>query len=192
MDKDELIRKFLEMMRANNEFLVREFSENLKQKHLWIAQIITIASAILGGFLLSQRQENLIIKIGLSLLFLVIFVGLILIYKENKKSLDRLTETSGKSADYYMRCLIYFNLSDKQSLTQEETKTKSKIEDYFSKFFKDVGVLKENGSLGSVYEKFQQDSSKIDWANYFLIVGFFATGLILTFSDYIACYFGIK
>jgi hypothetical protein len=185
------IKNILEAMRTNNEFLLREMGESFKQKNLWVAQIITIGSAILGGFLLTQKSENLIIKIGISLLFLVIFIGLMLIYKSNKESVKSLIEAYGKSNDYYIRYMIYLDLSNKENLTEKEQKTKTEIETYLSASLHEIGVINEEGGLGSVYEKLLS-GRKTDWANYALIIGFFLSGLILTFSNYITCWLGLE
>jgi len=188
---NDLTKDLLEMMKANNEFLTHQFGEFLRQRNLWIVQIITIASAILGGFFLSRQQTNLVISFGVSLLLIVIFIGLMLIYRSSKNFADALAEAHGKSSDYYVRYFIYLDLSKKQELTQEEQKIKMEIEEYLKNFFLEIGVIKEDGTLGSIYEKLYQ-GRKIDWVNYLLICAFFLSGLILTFSTYIAKYLGLS
>lgn len=70
-------------------------------------------------------------------------------------------------------------------------KIKAEIEQYFNNFFQEIGLVKENGSVGSIYEKLYQNKN-VDWINYLLIVMFFLTGLILAFSTYIAKYLGLS
>ena len=190
-DSDALKQNVFDVMKATNDFFMREFIESLRQKNLWVAKVVTIASAILGGLLLSQQPENLVINLGLSLLFVVIFVGLILIYRGNKKLTDGLIEVYGKSTDYSIKLLLYLALSDKQVLTAEEQKEKVEIEEYLNNSLQKMGIINEDGAIGSVYEKLSHDA-KIDWANYLLIIGFFIAGLILTFSNYIASYLGLE
>ena len=187
---DALKQNVFDVMKANNDFFMREFVESLRQKNLWVAQTITIASAILGGFLLSQQPENLVTNLGLGLLFVVIFAGLILIYRGNKKLADGLIEAYGKSTDYHIKSLRYLVLSDKEGLTEKEQKEKTEIGEYLNNCLYKMGIIREDGAIGSVYEKLSHDT-KIDLANYLLIVGFFIAGLILTFSNYIASYLGL-
>lgn len=190
-DDKELIKVTLDMMKANNDAIMREFGEFLRQKNLWVAQVLTISSAILGGFLLSQQRMNSVISVGLGLLFTQITAGLILIQRSNKKSLDRLMETHGKSADYNLRLLTYFSLLSMPELTTEQQKIKKEIEVYFDRFFIEIGFIREDGTLGSIYEKLMSEKT-IDWPNYLLIAGFFIAGMILTFSNLIANYLGIS
>lgn len=187
---DALKQNVFDVMKANNDFFMREFVESIRQKNLWVAQTITIASAILGGFLLSQQPENLVTNLGLGLLFVVIFAGLILIYRGNKKLADGLIEAYGKSTDYCIKWLRYLDLSDKERLTEKERKEKTEIGEYLNNYLLKMGIISEDGAIGSVYEKLSHDA-KIDLANYLLIVGFFIAGLILTFSNYIASYLGL-
>jgi len=188
---DDLIRNMIDMIKANNEFLMHQVGELLKQKNLWIAQIITISSAILGGFFLSRQQNNLVVNLGITLLFIIVFVALLLIYRNYRNFAEGLLEQYGKSSDYYMRSLIYLGLLKKQNLTEEESRIKVEIGQYFKDFFQEIGLIKENGSLGSIYEKLYQNKN-VDWINYLLIVMFFLTGLILAFSTYIAKYLGLS
>ena len=182
----EEIKEMAANVRKEQELFFPHIIKSAQEKNLWIAQVITIASAIVGGgFLLFQRQENLVICFGLGLLFVIVFVGLILIYRGNKDFEGRLIEAYGKFTDYGLRAIEYYMLLGKQDLTDVDKSRQQQLENYFLKFFKEFGIIGEDGTVGGVEKKLLENNKKSDVGAYFLIFGFLVAGLILIFANYI-------
>ena len=173
------------MMQRNNELFFPHLMKFPREKNLWIARVLTISSAILGGgILIFQRQENLVIQIGLALIFFVICIGLIFIYKENRDLENRLRKAYGRQTDYNLKLIELLRLLGKEKLTPEEQKQGQKISDYLLKNLKEIGFITEDGGIGGVEQKLLEGKNG-DLGSYFLIIGFFVAGLILIFANYI-------
>lgn len=182
-DFDSLIKQNFEVLKLSTEILMREFGETTRQRYLWIAQIITISGVILGGFSITNFNRNIYSIIGLPLLFITICFGLSMIYRENNKNLDRLREAFGKSFDLSFRYSIYLQLAKTESLTEDEQTLKNELEKSIKGYLQEMGAIKEDGSLGSVYEKIFEYNPRFDW-NYALIVGFLISALLLVRANF--------
>lgn len=178
---DEIEKTILDNMRAINDLFVPQFGEALRQKNLWLIQLITIAGAIFGGFILSQQKQMLIVNIGLALLFTVVFIGITLIYRENKNQITLIQKSHLQNIDYWINTYNYHYLLKKKNPTELELKRKQESHDFLDKTLKENGLLKEDGALGNLSKKL--DDKKIDW-NYLLILGFFISILIIIFPSY--------
>ncbi len=184
---DKQIKEVAVSLQRYQEVLLPHIVKSVREKNIWIAQILTIASAVLGGaFLLSQKQENLVMCFGLSLLFVMVVIGLILIYRGNKDFEERLKEGYGKSTDFGLRAMEYFMLLGKEDLPNEEKVRQRELEDYFSKYFKEFGIIAEDGTPGGVEKKLLENNRKSDVGAYFLVFGFLIAGLILIFGNHIS------
>lgn len=182
--KDE-IKEMAANIQRTSELFFPHIIKSAREKNSWIAQTLTMAIAILGGgFLLFQREENWVISVGLVLLFVMVFIGLILIYRGDKDFEDRLMGVYGKVTDYNLRALEYYTLLTKQDLTDVDKLRKRELEDYFLKFFKEFGIMAENGTAGGVEKKILEsiEKKKGDAGVYFLMIGFLAGGLLLIFG----------
>lgn len=186
---DESQRNLIDGMKINIE-IIKGLAEMSKQRNLWVVQLITIASAILGGLFLLQTQQpqpiqqGLAIKIGLGLLLVTILIGLIVIYRANNDITDRITFAYIKSIEYYFNASLYFQIGTQDNLSPNDQKTKDKLEEYLGEFFSELGVIDKNGNLGSISEKLLTGNEGINWPNYLLIGAFFIASLILIFPKY--------
>lgn len=178
---DEFSKTLLDNMKETNELYFSQYSEALRQKNIWLIQLITISGTIFGGFILSQQKQSLTVNIGLGILYTVVFIGITLIYRENKNQITLIQKGIKKNIDYWINAIINYNLSKKQNLTDIELKRKQESQEYLDNFFKESGFLKEDGTLGNLFEKL--DDKKIDW-NYLLLLGFFISILIIIFPNY--------
>lgn len=185
---EKKIKETVDNMLRTQELLFPHIIKSAREKNLWIAQVLTIASAILGGgFLLFQQQENLVICFGLGLLFVMVFVGLISIYRGNKDFEDRLMEIYAKFTDYGLRVIEYYTRFGKQNLTDGEKSRQQELENYFLKFLEEFGIIAEDGTAGGVEKKLLEiiENKKGDVGAYFLMTGFLVGGLVLIFANYI-------
>lgn len=178
---DEFSKTILDNMRAINELYIPQYGEALRQKNLWLIQLITIAGAIFGGFILSQQKQMLTVNIGLAVLFSVVFIGITLIYRENKNQITLIQKAHLKNIDFNFNAFYYHNLSNKKNLTELDLKRKQESQEFLDNSLKEIGFLKEDGTLGNLSKKLED--KKIDW-NYLLILGFFISILIIIFPNY--------
>ena len=178
---DEFEKNILNNMRATNELYMPQYSEALRQKNLWLIQLITIAGTIFGGIILSQQKQMSTVNIGLAVLFTVVFIGITLIYRENKHQITLIRKGHLKSIDFNCNAFLYHKLSNKKNLTELELKKKQESQDFLDNSLEEIGFLKEDGALGNLSEKL--DDKKIDW-NYLLILGFFISILIIIVPNY--------
>jgi len=183
LSNKKIFEYVLKAMIESNKIIGETFMELNKQKNFWIAKVITIASAIVGGVSLYKQPENAVVLIGLLLLLVVISVGLILVIISNNKLINKLGEAYGTSNDYSIRTLRLIELADKSELTQDEQVEKLSLEVDITSILKETGILKDDGTLGSIYDEVVKNTT-IDWANYILIIGFFIAGVILLFGIY--------
>ena len=188
MNKDEETEEFeefskiiLDNMRVTNELYIHQYGDALRQKNIWLIQLITIAGTIFGGFVISQQKQMLTVNIGLAVLFTIVFIGMTLIYRENKNQIKLIRKTHLKITNYLINIFNYYNLSKKENLTDLELKWKQESLEYSDNILKEIGYLKEDGAFGNLSEKL--DNKKIDW-NYLLILGFFISTLIIIFPNY--------
>lgn len=173
------MKLMLESIMSNNKILIEQFIDLYKQKTLWITKVITIASAVVGGVSLYKQPTNLFGYSGLLLLLICISIGLLLILMDNNRLIERTGEAMGEYSDYSIRALGYLHLSAKEVLSDEENMAKAMLEADLDKRVKEMGILNEDNSLGSVQKKILQNQS-VDWANYILLIGFsFATALLI-------------
>jgi len=183
IDFDSLMKQNFEALKLNTEILTKEFGKTMRQRPLWIAQIITISGVILGGFSIANFNHNIYSMIGLPLLFITISFGLIMNCRENNSNLDTLRKAFGKSFDFSFRYGAYLELIKKDDLTEEEQTLKNELEKSIKGYLQEMGAIKENGSLGSVSEKIFEYNPRFDW-NYALIVGFLISVLLLVFANF--------
>ena len=97
---DEFSKTIMDNMMATNELYFNQYGEALKQKNIWLIQLITIAGAIFGGFILSQQKQMSTVNIGLAILFTVVFIGITLIYRDNKNQITLIQKGYLKNIDY--------------------------------------------------------------------------------------------
>lgn len=186
------IKEMVTNMRKDIELFFPHIIRSAREKNLWIAQVLTIASVILGGgFGLFQQRTNLIMCLGLGLLFVMVCAGLVLIYRGNKDFEDRLMEAYGKITDYNLRAIEYYSLLTKEDLTEIDRTHQQEFGNYFSKFFEEFGIITKDGTLGGVEKKLKElleDNKKSNVGVYFLIFGFLAGGILLIVGNYISKY----
>lgn len=179
------IKTILDMSKTYTELFMNEYGQSSREKNVWLIQLITISGAIFGGFILSQNPIEIIVRIGLLLLFIVIIIGLFFIYQENKNQLITIKLAYAKNVDYWSRVITYQDLIKRQNtLNEKERETRKQIEDYFKAFVEEIGILKEDGSLGNLCEKIAEENKR-SWKdrNYILIFGFFLSVLIILFPN---------
>jgi len=186
------IKEMAANMRRDIELFFPYVIRSAQEKNFWIAQVLTIASVIIGaGFLLFQQQGNLVIHLGIGLLFVMILVGLVLVYRGDKDFGNRIMEAYGKMIDYHLRAMEYYSLLVKQNLTEADKKRKQGLENYFSEFFEEFGIITKDGTLGGVEKKLKElleNNKKSDVGVYFLIFGFLVGGILLIVGNYISKY----
>ena len=178
---EEERKTLMDITLKNLESLNRELGESFRQKNLWLIQLITIASTIVGAFILTQQPVDRTIKIGLIILFIVISVGLALIFKENKKHSETILRAIARHIDYSMCGITYLDLKNKEYLSQREESTKQSCETYLKKFLQEMGILAEDGekiNIGGVSDNLEKNLKKFE-ITYILILGFLISILIL-------------
>lgn len=82
---DDTSQFLIDQMNLHDAQLHSEMAELDKQKFTWLFQVVTIASAILGGFMLTKADRNILENIALGILFVLIFLALLFVYFYNKQ-----------------------------------------------------------------------------------------------------------
>ena len=190
---EEAQKTALDIMRKNLESLTKELGESLRQKNIWSIQLITIASTIFGAFILTKQPVDQTIKIGLVILFMVVSLGLFLIFKENKNYYELILRAIAKQVDYGLCAIKYLELEQKQNLSQTQQEQKEQCLTYIQTFLKETGVFEDDGNsikVGALSNNLEKKLKKFD-TGYILILGFFISMLILIAPKFFENIFGV-
>jgi hypothetical protein len=183
----------LDMLQKNLESLTKELGESFRQKNIWLIQLITIASTIVGAFMLTKQPVDQTIKIGLGILFIVVFLGLLLIFRENKNYYESILRAIAKQADYGLCLINYLELKQKQNLSQTQQEQKEQCLTYLQTFLKEIGVFEDDGNsikVGGVSNNLEKKLKKVEMG-YILILEFFISMLILIEPKFFENIFGV-
>ena len=124
---DEMTKHILNQIEQHQTRFHTEMAELEKQKFTWLFQVVTIASAILGGFMLTKADRNILEDIALGVLFVCILFALYFVYKYNKYVREETARDSLYHRLSLFSALRVHELSKKDTLT---TKEKAEIKNY--------------------------------------------------------------
>lgn len=183
MDIDKLQDQLFQSAKDQNLLIFKEAMGISKLKNTWIAQIVTVAGALLGGLTIFSDNKNIVASFGLIILFSTIIFGLILIIKNINTESNRLMNTFSESNDYNLKFILWTFLEQKGTLTPEEENQKESLEKEIEDLTKKLGIINEDGGLNSLSKNLQVD--KINPGNYILIFGLAIGGIFITLSSQI-------
>ncbi len=186
-DFDDTTRFIIDQMNLHDAQAQTTMAELEKQKFTWLFQVVTIASAILGGFMLTKAERNILENIALGLLFVLIFLALLFVYIYNKRMRDVTARDS-----IYRKLSLYssykaYQLSKKEKLTKKEEAEVKKCEHYQNKVFEllDRRLSESSRELTRILKVKENTSDRYINISYVLLVGIGVAILLLIYADYI-------
>lgn len=186
-DFDDTTKFLLDQINIHNAQVHSEMVELEKQRFTWIFQLVTIASAILGGFMLTKADRNILEDIALGVLFAFIFLALLFVYLYNKQVRE---ETARDSLYHQLSLFASFRvheLSKKDELTKKEEDEIKRCENYQKKanelLKKKMSEVSEE--ITKILKGKEKHSDKYINISYVLLIGIGLAILLLIYADYL-------
>lgn len=186
-DLDDTTKFLIDQMNHHDQQTHAEMAELEKQKFTWLFQVVTIASAILGGFMLTKADRNILEDIALGVLFVFIFLALLFVYLYNKQVREETAKDS-----IYRRLSLYSSfkahqLSKKDELTKKEKAEIKKCEDYQKKVSEllDKRLRESSDELTRILKEKPKKSGITITVAYVMLAGIGLAILLLIYADYL-------
>ena len=185
-DIDDTTQLLLSQMDSHQTQFKAQMADLEKQKFTWIFQVVTIASAILGGFMLTKTDRIIVEDIALTTLFLCIFLALFFIYFYNKRMME---EPSKDSLRYHLRLISAMKiheLSKKDNLTGKDKTELKKYRGFERKVHHFIGEgIKQVSKEMETKLKEEKKSGPYMNISLILLVGVGLSILVLILADYL-------
>lgn len=184
MDKSDINKwkdYILEYSKQTSQIIIPEYLSLLKEGRLWIAKLITIASSILGGFILSTQNYDTATKLSLTILFSVVILGLILIYKRHRETRNDVEDVIVKIFSFHTNLILFLDLESSNNLSEDDKKLKDSCLKKLESLLENEGIT-ENGTL-SDFSRLLPERKSFDLGDIFLLSGFLISGLLLIFTQ---------
>ena len=188
-DLDDTTKFLIDQVNLLDQQTNSEMAELEKQKFTWLFQVVTIASAILGGFMLTKADRNYLEDIALGVLFVCILFALFFVYKYNKY----VRKETVRDALYHrlslQSILRAHELSKKDKLTKEEKAEVKRCEDFQKKInqFLNKKMSEVSGEIKEFLKVKKKESGRYINIAYFMLIGIGLAILVLIYADYIIC-----
>ena len=186
-DLDDTTKILIDQMNLQETQFHSEIAELEKQKFTWLFQVVTIASAILGGFMLTKADRNILEDIALGVLFVFIFLALFFVYQYNK----HVRKETVKDALYHrlslQSILRAHELSKKDKLTKKEKAEIKKCENFQKKInqFLNKKMSEVSGDITKILKVKKKESGRYINIAYVMLIGIGLALLLLIYADYI-------